>query len=198
LYQGNAVLAWLDPGTYTLFGEQVPFGNWNFEGAVYCSTWESGGEPFLSLSAARGDAITMKLDPGDNVICDWFHYPPAEFFQSGGPDQYSFGGNTPINVVACDHPTEFHQFSGETYPQCHQVHGVHIVAYPTHAPEYAQTCMYDGYPTCILSLSALIPLTVEMDVGDIPEGWEPLCNPCTWWQYGEWTGYTMQLIPIDD
>jgi hypothetical protein len=197
LVHGNAVLSWLDPGTYTLFSDMATYWDWGFDGVVYCSTWETGGDPFLRQATAPGDPITMTLDPGDNVICDWYHYPTAEFYQSGGGDQYEFGGNTPIAVMACDYPTQFAQFSGDSYPQCEQVHGVHITAYRAHAPQYAQTCVYDGYPTCILSLPGLIPLTVEMDERDIPDGLEPLCNPCTWWQYGEWTGFTIQLVPIE-
>ncbi|CAN5578345.1 hypothetical protein BH09CHL1_BH09CHL1_28970 [soil metagenome] len=197
LYHGNAVLSWFEPGTYSLFSDMATYWDWSLDGVVYCSTWETGGELFLSQATAPGDPITLTLEPGDDVICDWYHFPTADFYQWGGDDQYASGGNTPISVVACDFPTQLAQFSGNSYPQCDPVYGVHLTAYPTLEPQYAQTCVYDGYSTCHLSLGGLIPLTVEMDASDIPKGWEPLCNPCTWWQYGEWTGYTIQLIPID-
>jgi hypothetical protein len=198
LHQGNLVFSRLEPGTYTLSSDMASYWNWNFDGVVYCSTWESGGEPFLSQTTAPGGTITMTLDPGGNVICDWYHYPPAEFYQTTAVDPLSSDGNTSIAVMACDYPTQFAQFSGNSYPQCEPVHGVHLTAYPTNDPRFAQICVYDGYSTCSLNLYGLIPITVEMYERDVPEGWTPLCNPCTWWQYGEWTGFIIQLVPIEE
>ncbi|MGH2548831.1 MAG: hypothetical protein ACRDHN_05545, partial [Thermomicrobiales bacterium] len=186
LTHGNVTFSWLEPGSYSIgndLGYQV------LDGSVYCSTMNAIGVPFLSQQANAGDHIEMIIEPGDDVICDWYHYPTAEFYQGGI--------ESPVGVTACDTPTDFHPGSGETYPQCHRVDGVDLTVYPSLEPQFAQTCTTGDGTACRFSLPNQILLTVTVDESDLPVGWVAQCNPCEWRQYGEWTGFVVQLNPID-
>lgn len=182
--QGNIAFTGLQPGTYTISSDIGGF--WDLDGVVYCSTWENAGFPFLSQQTDSYSSLTLTVEAGDDVICDWYHYPT--------PDIYQEGVETRISVVTCDSPTVF---SRETRNNCPQLYGVRLLVYPALEPQFSQSCVYDAESGCLLYLPVHIPLTVELDERDIPAGWEPLCNPCTWQTAGEWTGFIVQLNPID-
>jgi len=186
LTRGNATFTWIEPGSYVVSNDM-----WyqQLSGSVYCSTFDSLGMPFLTQPVEVRDTISLILDPGDEVICDWYHYPTADIYQGGI--------ESPIAVFACETPTVLGGFSGNTHEECHAVYGVDLTIYPTNEPQFTQTCVYDGPGSCVLALPNMIPLTVEIDSADIPAGYAPQCNPCTWWQYGEWTGFSVQFNPTD-
>jgi hypothetical protein len=186
LRRGDVTFTWIEAGGYRISNDMLyP----DLPGSIYCSTFDSLGSPFLSQSLETRGSFELTVDPGDEVICDWYHYPTAEIYQGGI--------ESPIAVIACETPTTFQQFSGNTYEGCEGVMGVDLTVYPSLEPQFAQTCVYTGYPSCYLNLPNMIPLTVEIDESDIPAGYAPQCNPCTWWQYGEWTGFIVQLNPTD-
>lgn len=188
IHSGNVSFSWIEPGTYEI---QIDTSyNYRIEASAYCSTMDSIGMPFLNTPLAPGESLTFRIDAGDDVICDWYEYPSSEFYQSGS--------ESPIAVVACETPTGVGHGMGGLPDGCFSVDGVDITAYPTLAgPAYGQTCTTGQPGGCDVYLPAVIPLSVEVDESDLPPGYAPQCNPCTWSQYGEWTGTVIQINPTD-
>jgi hypothetical protein len=185
---GNVSLNWIEPGTYEIHINTIY--DYNISASAYCSTMDSLSVPFLSTPLAPGDSLTFSVDPGDDVICDWYEYPSSEFYQTGS--------ESPMSVVACEKPSGLGHFMGGLPEGCFSVDGVDITAYPTLAgPSFGQSCTTGQPGGCYVYLPSIIPLSAEIDESDLPEGYAPRCNPCTWSQYGEWTGLIIQINPTD-
>ncbi|MGH2547956.1 MAG: hypothetical protein ACRDHN_01080 [Thermomicrobiales bacterium] len=183
---GNVTFSWIEPGVYTISNDLM----YQIDASVYCSTTDSIGMPFLSTPLAPDETLTFSIDEGDDVICDWYEYPSSEFYQSGSA--------SPMSVVACEKPTGVGHGMGGLPEGCFSVDGVDITAYPTLAgPSFGQTCTTGQPGGCIVYLPAVIPLSVEIDESDLPAGYAPQCNPCSWSQYGEWTGTVIEVNPTD-
>jgi hypothetical protein len=186
---GNVSLNWIEPGTYEIHIDTVY--DYNISASAYCSTMDSLSVPFLSTPLAPGESLTFSVDPGDDVICDWYEYPTSAF--------YSTGAETPISVIACEKPEGLGLFMGGLPDGCKYLNGIEVTAYPSLAgPAYAQTCVTGSPGGCIVHLQSIIPLTAEIDLAALPEGYAPSGEyPYTWSQYGEWTGAMLQVNPID-
>jgi hypothetical protein len=188
LESGNVTFSWLDPGTYDIRLETHTV--YEFEASAYCSTMDAVGVPFLTTSIAPGDTLTFRIDPGDEVICDWYMYPTSAFYQTGA--------DTPISVIACETRSGLGLFMGGLPDGCFRVEGVDIAAYPTAAgPSFAQRCTTGQPGGCRVYLPVVILLSAEIDESDLPDGYALLEKPITWFQYGEGTGLMIQVNPID-
>lgn len=70
---GNVTFSWLIPADYIITTDL------NLPAGIYCSTFDSIGMPFLEKRINPGDSLTLSLDAGDDVICDWYVYPDFDY-----------------------------------------------------------------------------------------------------------------------
>src|SRR6478736_7286581 len=125
IQDGNVVFSWLEPGVYTIDDDI------GLDAHVVCSTIGSDGTPFLEEWVVKDDSLSFSIDPGDDVVCDWYTYPT---------DAFCRGGSTlPISVVACQTDPGGLGSGMSGLPEgCRSVSGVKVIVYPTVAgPDYA-------------------------------------------------------------
>jgi hypothetical protein len=183
IQDGNIVFSWLEPGVYTIDDDI------GLDAHVVCSTIGSEGTPFLEEWVVKDDNLSFSIDPGDDVVCDWYTYPTDAFYR---------GGSTlPVAAIACQtDPGGIGSGRGELPEDCHGVGGVKITVYPTLAgTDYAESCVTSGRGGCNVVVPFRIPLTAEIDESTLPNGWYPKRNPTTGVQYTEFAGFYFLLLP---
>lgn len=184
LNEGNAYFYWLNPGLDTL---KFAYDSFDLPASVSCSMFGSGEEPFLIESVDTADALEIDLEAGDTVVCDWYIYPTAAYYEA----------TTPMPVFAASCPTDPGGFAqGDLPAQCDTVAGVHVIAYPTAGGlDYADECVTDANGGCKVDVPAQVPLTVEIDTDSLPAGYIPLVNPVHTLNFTEFAEARIILVP---
>lgn len=70
---GNVTFSWLEPADYW-FGNDI-----DQPAKIYCSTFDTIGMPFFEQELPTPDMVTLRLDAGDDVICDWYIYQTEDW-----------------------------------------------------------------------------------------------------------------------
>src|SRR5215217_8511556 len=73
----RSVFSWLEPGVYTIDDDI------GLDAHVVCSTIGSEETPFLEEWVVTDDSLSFSIDPGDDVVCDWYTYPTEQFYRGG-------------------------------------------------------------------------------------------------------------------
>lgn len=181
---GNAVFNWLKPGKTNL---QIPNGQLDLPASVSCSVLGAGEEPFLVQSLAPAESLPLTLDAGKTVVCDWYVYPTAGYYQQTG--------SMPVSVMMCpDDPGRFPP--GELPDGCSWVEGARVTVYPTAAgTDFAHSCVTNADGVCTVQAKSQVPLTAQIDKSTLPAGYAPMTNPVSTINYTEFAEVRFIVIP---
>jgi hypothetical protein len=184
LQSGNATFNWLKPGKTNL---QIPNGQLDLPASVSCSVLGAGEEPFLVQSLSPTESLPLTLSAGETVVCDWYIYPTAAFYQQTA--------EVPVSVIMCpDDPGPFPP--GELPDGCSGVEGARVTVYPTAAgSDFGESCITDAMGGCKPQAKYQVPVTAEVDKSTLPPGYAPLKNPTETVLYTEFAAVRFIVIP---
>ena len=183
IHDGNIAFSWLKPGLYTIDDDI------GLDAHVVCSLFSTPESPFLEEWVTADDTLNFSIDPGDDVICDWYTYPTEAFYRGGS--------SLPIAVIACQtDPGGLGPGMGGLPAGCKGVSGVKVTVFPTLAGTgYAESCLTVALGGCKVVVPYRIPLTATIDESTLPKGWYPKQNPLTGSQYTEFASFYFLLLP---
>jgi len=181
---GNVYFHWLQPGTDDV---RFDFDAFDLPASISCSTYGTGEQPFLVQSIGTGEPLTLDLAAGETVICDWYIYPSADYYQTTSPFF--------IDAVMC--PSDPGSFAYGSLPeQCSAASGVRVVVYPdAGGMDFAVDCVTSTDGRCRVDTPRQVPLTVEIDTSSLPNGYLPIANPVNTVSFTEYANARFILIP---
>jgi hypothetical protein len=180
---GDATFSWLRPGTYALTSDSdVP-------AMIVCSDFEDVDNVLVQEWVSNGGPVTLELEAGVSLICDWYAYPDEAFYRNGM--------SLPVIVAACEEKRPISLGLG-LYPEgCRGVGNVTVTVYPYLAgPDFADSCTTDANGTCNVTMPYQVPLTADVDESNLPAGYELQANPFyAGVAYTEFAAVVVLLLP---
>lgn len=173
---GSVLFPRIPAGQYrvTLSREQI----FLLDAVIVCSApgW-SDQAGFVTKVGAN--AVEIVLDPGDEIVCDWFFLVTA-FPRQGTPGPFSDAAapwEVPILAVACDADPGPVSIAAETLPDgCTAIEGASFVV-STEDGESLGTCITGPSGECRFPGIRDVPILVAEMVSTLPTGYLPRRNP---------------------
>ncbi len=180
---GDATFSWVKPGIYAVKADLMP------PAFVVCSDFNDVNTVLFEQRVVDGEPVTLRLEAGVSMVCDWYVYPDEAFYRAGM--------SLPVIVAACEEEQPISLGMG-LYPDgCRGVSNVAVTVYPSLAgPDFADRCTTTSDGTCTVEMPYQVPLTAEVDETNVPAGYELAANPFyAGVAYTEFAAVVVLLLP---
>jgi hypothetical protein len=181
---GDATFTWLTPGLYNLSSDL------SLPARMICSAFDHAGSPFMDVSVPSGGPVALELNPGRDIVCDWFVFPTEAFYQTRG--------DIAVVAVRCESFQRVSLASGILPDGCAFLPGITASVYPymTGPGPFGDSCTTNSDGQCTVEVRHQVPLNVTVSEGNWPAGYGLAANPFyAGPQYTEFAQVTILFLP---
>ena len=181
---GDVTFTWLTGGFYNVSTDLT------LPARMVCSAFDHAGSPFLDVSVQNGGPVSVELNPGMSIVCDWYVFPTDAF--------YSMKSSIDVVAVRCETFQRVSLASGIVPDGCVFLEGVSVTVYPylTGPGEFGDSCTTGASGICQVQVRHMVPLNATVDPANWPEGYGLASNPFyVPPQYTEFAQVTALFLP---